>query len=540
MRTADNAFGSPSWIGTTVLRDHLPDTSANKTLPDTVRVMAAPVAAGETVLRVFPSLDSLGKTAMVDGATGEVGDWQYAQPAMTPDPLHYREGAQDPSLNDRVKKLVSRAHALFDTVTKNKLFVGLLDANITRNLPIGINKDIGGISYTIVIDSVVLTPRGAYLVAYMSIELPQSGRRIAFRGTNIQFSQTAGLTGDATLELLEDGQFMIGDRTLVTILANETKVVFDCNGFKNMQVKGTVEFSRDFLIPEKPDGSLETDPKARVKASFTTQIQEWSDFLVGISLTPFQVNGLSGVTFKVDDAWFDASDLNNPPGIVFPTGYQSPAVQSGSPNLWRGLFIKNFSVKLPPWFKKRSSAQRVEIAAYEVLVDAMGFTGTISGRNLLTLEEGTIAGWSFSMDEITVRLQANTLTDAGFAGAVVLPVSKGGQGLGYKAVISAPNDYLFTVTLRDNLNFPLWQAGKVRIAAGSSLEVGILNGNFQAAALLNGRLTINAGFNTQPGEDKSDEEGSSGFKLADVRFEGLRVATVRPFLAVKAFNFGTD
>ena len=67
-------------------------------------------------------------------------------------------------------------------------------------LPAGIHSN-GSLDYTILIKRLIITPdSGAFLEAYMSFEIPQNGRKIAFAAKRIPFSFSGGIRGDARLE----------------------------------------------------------------------------------------------------------------------------------------------------------------------------------------------------------------------------------------------------------------------------------------------------------------------------------------------------
>src|SRR4051812_31849040 len=64
--------------------------------------------------------------------------------------------------NPAVARDVQRAHETFDFVIRENKFTDYLSDGDLQSLPVGIRKTIGGKHYVIVIDSMVLTPTGAY------------------------------------------------------------------------------------------------------------------------------------------------------------------------------------------------------------------------------------------------------------------------------------------------------------------------------------------------------------------------------------------
>ena len=47
------------------------------------------------------------------------------------------------------------------------------------------------------------------------------------------------------------------------------------------------------------------DGKETVKARFETSFTDWDDFIAQITLAPFQVRGLNGFVFEVNQAYLD-------------------------------------------------------------------------------------------------------------------------------------------------------------------------------------------------------------------------------------------
>ena len=89
---------------------------------------------------------------------------------------------------------INHAHALDELVEKKGLLVDYIrKEDIGIKLPVGIRRSLGGIDYTIVFDSLIVTPRRAVIVAYMSLKTPQ-GKRLAFKG-RVNFTSRGGFEG---------------------------------------------------------------------------------------------------------------------------------------------------------------------------------------------------------------------------------------------------------------------------------------------------------------------------------------------------------
>src|SRR5690606_20425870 len=203
---------------------------------------------------------------------------------------------------------------------------------------------------------------------------------------------------------------MSGNKAQVLLKANDTYATIDCDGFKELCIRADVKFSRDLIVTENADGKI--DPQGNVIASFKTVLTGWNDLIVQLTLPAFQMRGLPGVSFNVQNAVFDFSDLRNAPNVQFPNDYNSTQMLPDNQNLWRGFYLRDLTIKLPKEFKQRGNTDRIVFNANNVIIDNMGLTGTFSGTNLIQLQEGDLGGWNFSLSELHVEIQTNQLVEA--------------------------------------------------------------------------------------------------------------------------------
>ncbi|TRX61200.1 hypothetical protein FNH22_03855 [Fulvivirga sp. M361] len=434
---------------------------------------------------------------------------------------------------------VQRAHELFDKVTRENRLTDVLSSGDLVDLPIGINKEIDDKQYIIIIDSVAITPEAAYLTAYMSLPIPNSEQNLAFRGSNIRFTQSGGLTGDVKLELLEDLSFELSENAMISLKGDgSTFVEWDCYGFKSLGIGADIAFSRDYLRPDNADGSV---GDGRVTAGFQTVVNDWSDLIVTMSLPAFQVKGLDGFGFTAENVVFDFSDLNNAANVVFPEGYESTLMTPDNPELWQGFYIRELSIRLPPQFTTKGSDERKVLTAQHMIIDNMGFTGMLSASGLINKKDGTMGGWKFSLDSIAVNIQANQVLQAGFNGVIEVPVFKEGKDFTYEASITpgqgdGNSEYFFAVTTQDKLEMSLW-AAEAELHESSRIEILVENGKFKPKAILNGKMDINASLS-----DNSDGNGPKT-QLAGIAFEQLEVSTVSPYVRILeggSFSLGSE
>src|SRR5882762_5815996 len=226
--------------------------------------------------------------------------------------------------DDSIRAIIDKATAVFAKIKQAQNFITNLNNTTGFELPVGISKSIGGLNYDIGIEAIRLKPTYAEIDVYMQFEIPQNGKKLTFMASGIKFSKSGGIIGDAKLVLVGDYAINFnGDKGQLVLKGSKggtggTFVRMDCDGFREMGLDAEVRFSRDLLLPEDPNGAVKV---GNVIAPFQSTIDNWNDLLVQISLPHFQVAGLTGFGFSIDDAVFDFSDTRNAPSVVFPKGY---------------------------------------------------------------------------------------------------------------------------------------------------------------------------------------------------------------------------
>jgi hypothetical protein len=424
----------------------------------------------------------------------------------------------------------AQALELQEEVTRKQSFVSSLTSVAGVQLPIGISNDFADVSYTVIISRIKVTTQGAFIEAYVVLELPQTGDKIAFRGTDIHISNEGGLVGDGRLELIGNYPIKINEKTLLTLLGTgNTFVEFGCDGFKSMSVEAQVEFSRDLLVPEDEKGNIVAGAE-RVKTKFMVSARSWSDLLVGVTLPSFQVASLPGVGFNVTNAFLDFSDAANPTGLEFPEGYTSSFIEAGQPKLWQGFYLERLEIRLPKSFKgPGTNGKRIVVGGEHMIIDNQGFSGSVFVEPVLAA--GDMSGWSYSIDHLGLELVTNSVKGFDIQGRLSIPVIKAKDGkptqFKYVAQRGAEGDYLFSVGIDTELKFPMLVAD-LNLYKGSSVIVKEKDGTFYPTIILNGHL----GIKTLSAGPKASFNG--------IGFEGLRISTEAPHFDIQAVSFGRE
>lgn len=437
-----------------------------------------------------------------------------------------------PVENDSIQRYIDLARSVMDKVRTAKNYITDLHDASQFELPVGISRSIGGIEYEIAIHAMRLKPTHAELDVFLQFKVPQNEQVLTFMARGIKFTKQGGIVGDARLELLGDYGINFNGNKVQLLLKGTSSgqgcyAVMDCDGFRELGLDAEVKFSRDLIRPENANGTV---AEGNVQTGFKTTLTSWNDLVVQLDLPPFQVTGLNGVGFAVRDAVFDFSDVRNAPAVVFPAGYQSTQMLPENANLWRGFFLRELTVSLPPEFQKKGATGRTSFSAENVLIDNLGVSGKFTGRNLIPMEQGDMNGWAFSLQELSVELEANQLVEAKFNGGIVIPIGKEDRPFEYTGLINTGGNYLFNVSPAEDMTFPLWGAGKVVIYDASYLDIKIQNGKFQPKANLHGQMAIAAKLS----------EGGQGVELANITFENLEIQSVKPYLKVGNFTFGSE
>lgn len=421
----------------------------------------------------------------------------------------------DSTSNPQIDKVIS----VVNTVEEKSNFIDILtpDSNVT--LPVGIRKQIGNVRYIIAVDSMKFRPDGAFFSAYAAIDFPGTLKKIAFEAVNIKFNPKGVVGGNmARLMLVSEHTIKINNTVSLKILPDGNNFIdWDCTGFKGISLKGKFIFSKSKLLPD----STQTNEKT-VTASFQLYTNDIHNFIAQVNMTPFTVEGLKNWSFSVTNATVDMSELLNAPTMVFPAAYSNPNMIT--PQMWTGFHLQELKVKLPTEISK--TGKRTEIVVNNLLIDHMGITGLFQVNNVLNTGEGSMSGWSFSIDELGAGFVCNQFSSGHVKGKVNIPLMDSAQSLQFVADVNynpqlKEVDYNFVISPANNLTFKVVSA-KVDLLNTSYVSISKHNGLFKPKAVLNGYMSFNhAKFN------------SNGGQLA---FQNLTIETVSPYLTNGVFT----
>ena len=431
------------------------------------------------------------------------------------------------------RNVLQNAQSVIQTVIEQERFVErFLDMDAAsqnaHTLPIGFHRTFGNTSFTIAISNISFGSQYGEATLYVDMPVPQENRRLMFGATGVKISHDGDLIGDVKLSLLSDVSISMGSMGRLIIkggtmnkstgtASSSTYLSLECNGdFKELSIDA------DFILNPNTFVSA-LDKKSEVVTSFRTTIHDWNDLLVQVSFPPFEIKGVDGFEFSLSEATLDLSDIRNSELFSPSPEYFSRYFTLPDRSLWRGIYVDNFKVSLPSWFKNKNSNEKVTIEANRLLIDENGITGDILGKNILPIESGDANGWAFSVNTFHLNFIANNINAFGFAGQLGVPLSETPELLNYEAYISG-DEYLFKATLADSMDFSLFGTSKLHLDPTSYVQMQLKNGKLCPRLVMNGAMAMD----------------TLGLKIEEITFKKLTIATEAPFFSVEAMGYGGE
>ncbi len=509
-----------------------------------------------------------------------------------------------PQMPESIVDARSQAERGFKEIDSTGKWISSFSNEDIQVLPVGVKHKINEVEYQLGFMKASFTKDYTELLVFAKLILPQTDEEglpveLFFGASNIKLSHQGGIIDGGDLVLLGDIFIPFGGGTSLLLLKggfdydtadveNRTYVTIDCDGFKEMQLQGEVQFSRNVVLPLKEGGELDEREKIkytgalknpiqipnRVRGEFKAVGSDWGDMIVEIGLTPFVIKGQEELfTFEVNNAVFDFSTLRTE-GVSFPSIYQENGWLHGDERTWQGVYISSLEIGLPKPFKSKAKkgGERVSFEAENMILDSHGVSGSFSVNNIIRIDKGITSetnGWAYSVEKMTIDLAANNLVGAGFEGQIVLPISdelasqmqnqeenvegEEGQeeenkpGLRYKGLISE-EEFMMSVETGKTIEFDVFKA-KAQLQDNSAIELNVVDGSFRPKAILNGRMAISANQKKSlenEGKDVVDAEGNNVLddennkktvEFKGITFERLVLQTESPLISVDRFGY---
>lgn len=334
-----------------------------------------------------------------------------------------------------------------------------------QGFPVGIQEELKGHKFTLALVGATFTARGADIDIMTLLDLSSLNPQMVLplAGRDICLTPQ-GFGSEAMLYLSQDVPVPpLGGMNLALVGSSQSQIQrvknracyieFDCDGLKELAVRGRVAFPRSMIVPDNNGVAVDT---GKVKGLFEFTLDRnipdslsayayrapdtgqeappGTHLMMGFTMTPFQIAGLDGWTFTVREATLDLSDLENPSNIRFPKNYEyTENVDTGL--LWQGFHLKKLAVATPR--SMRADSQRSSLTIQNVLLDfEPSLTMNVRATNLIDKSIGAMDGWGFSLDTFQLTILQNTLYDGKLMGKLSTPLVGSADYLNYKAVVN--------------------------------------------------------------------------------------------------------
>ncbi len=477
-----------------------------------------------------------------------------------------------------------KAKAAFKKIVEENKWIDRFINPEALVFPVGIEKKVAGTTYQVGFTKASFGKDVTELTVYVKIKLPHNDAQgepieLFFGADKVKLSHDGGLVGEFNLVLLGDvfipfnsGKWMLALKGGIDMqtgaFEKKSFATINCDGVKEFGLQGEVQFSRSLLIPLTKEGLKAPEKTSftrsngsteqienRVKGAFSIVASDWNDLLVEVDITPFALaKHPDKFVFEVNKAIFDFSDQRTPE-INFPAIYTEESLLQPSVESWRGVYIESFEISLPKVIKTKESAaqnKRVHFAAYNLLLDDHGISGTFKGENIFSRDSGTTSkekGWAYSLDVFEVTLEKSKLKKALLSGEMVLPISKNvavssaseseknpeSLNLKYSGFISN-DEYVITVSNTNKIDFDIWKA-KATLLENSYVELKVEDDNFRPKAVLNGSLDFGGDDSETTETTPSKNKVSELIDFKGIEFQNLSLQTVSPIITVGSFGY---
>lgn len=406
----------------------------------------------------------------------------------------------------------------------------------TFRLPLGIDRSINGQEQIIAVTGMYVTPEKASVDAAAAVEMPDVapsviafGRKyICLHGNGLCHTpEVIFLPGDISLQFLtgEATMTLLGVRDLITVPADSgSYVAFDQQGFQKMRIQADYTF---------PSSHLVTKNDAEVTARVTASTTAWNDWTGDISINEeFGITGVPDLTFGPVQGMYDHSDLRNPEDL--PSSYIESHSDAALPD-WKGIIFPQVEVQLPGVIKKLHSHDRLSATVEALVMDDLGASLYLLENDLMSLSEGDLDGWAYSVETFQLNIFRNAILEGSFEGKLLLPIAPAEDNessqLGYSCLMSMENEafqYQFSVDSTLSAPLPMWRAD-MTLEPTSTIMVDVSEDALTATASLNGKMNISGNV----GQLKR-------LKLENMEFEELGLSSQTNAITIGTMSAGED
>ena len=302
------------------------------------------------------------------------------------------------------------------TEADKKFLNSMVESNVGEvpKLPFSIRKSLENAKIPVldgpgdlIVSDLYFSPQGAFM-DLIAVIPDGNGNYVRFGASKVGLRPEGIDMSQLLLFLADDLQLPgLGDVPLYIKKAINTDSIsgsymsFDCKGFKKFNLVAEYVFPKEQLV------RAESPLQEAVKASLVLTSSKWGQFIATAGIPKFKLADAPEWSFEVKKATMDLDSARNVDGMVFPTFYVGEEEAS-----WKGFYIKELSVTLPPEFRFGDTSQAgITISANNLLIDTSGVSGDLFASNVFPMDAGEVA-WGFSLDTIGVYFSENTFRAA--------------------------------------------------------------------------------------------------------------------------------
>ena len=370
-----------------------------------------------------------------------------------------------PSLNDLLNG-VSGASSLAGEVR----LISQLISGKPIGMPLGIDSQIDGYKVLLGVTSMKFEVTRASCTIAAEFHVPPE----LIKGGNGRFGLKAsdvciipsGFGKEFVLSLSDDLNIPIDNNEFLSVKGSKgstdkqdiidkaTYIEVDCHGLKGVALRFEIAFPKEFLILDErllasgdpKDGIVHGkfglsyrrgSSTNTVNNSENTSVDPGSNmnFIIDFDMDPFQISGLDGWGFTLEEGHIDLSTLDNPDGIEFPSGYDFGPAGSLT-DTWQGFYLKKISVKVPDDFVKdeKNIESKLQVGLQKIIYDGQ-FSAEIFAKDIIEIHDGAMNGWAVSVDEFNVKFVQNSFIGGSLGGKFRLPVQDKDGHVAYSALL---------------------------------------------------------------------------------------------------------
>ncbi|WP_026055262.1 hypothetical protein [Anaerophaga thermohalophila] len=251
-------------------------------------------------------------------------------------------------------------------------------------------------AYSLVVYESAVYSDHAEFNAFLTITNPLDGKKIRFHASDVTYSFSGGISS-FRLELTESIKTNLFKHASL-IWKTGTYAQWDCDGFNHIGLNARLELDSENFVQVNPFTGEET---GSIQNDFFITLKDINNFVFDISIPTFKIRGFDEAYFEFNHAVLDCSDSRNAPAFQLPKDYPG-GYEGEMAKLWRGVYANEAKVYLSKKFQNKNSYAPVSFAAKGLFIDDFGFTGVIEARNVLSIGDGNIGSWPFSIDEFSL------------------------------------------------------------------------------------------------------------------------------------------